>query len=123
MVQAKLRMADKLNENHPDRVYEEGDYVRLSLEHLQIPAWALSKCSKLRGKYLVGKLHHPSSQPSRCNVHLLHSRQWLVVREASHREGVIDEEVSVASHRVEDRQALQLRDRVQTPSLTTSARL
>lgn len=63
MVQAKLRMADKLNEHRPDRVYEEGDYVRLSLEHLQIPAWALSKCSKLRGKYFgsfpVVAVHSP----------------------------------------------------------------
>jgi hypothetical protein len=40
-----------------------GDYVRLSLEHLTLPVWAVAKCHKLRGKYFgafqVVAVHSP----------------------------------------------------------------
>ena len=51
MVQAKIRMAERENATRPEATYAEGDYVRLSLAHIQLPVWAVSKCRKLRGKY------------------------------------------------------------------------
>ena len=63
MMQAKLRMAATENANRPVHTYTEGDYVRLSLEHLKLPVWAVAKCHKLRGKYFgafqVVAVHSP----------------------------------------------------------------
>ena len=51
MIQAKTRMAEAENHNRPVQEFKTGDYVMLSLEHIQLPVWAVSKCRKLRGKY------------------------------------------------------------------------
>jgi hypothetical protein len=63
MVQAKLRMAAAENSNRTDVTYKPGDFVRVSLEHLQLPVWAVAKCRKLRAKYFgafaVVAVHSP----------------------------------------------------------------
>ena len=63
MIQAKLRMEQMANENRPVRQYQVGDYVRLKLDHIQLPVWSVSKCKKLRGKYFgpfpVVAVHSP----------------------------------------------------------------
>ena len=51
MIQAKTRMAEAENQNRPIREWQTGEFVMLSLEHIQLPVWAVSKCRKLRGKY------------------------------------------------------------------------
>jgi hypothetical protein len=63
MLQAKARMEEAENRSRPHRQYEVGDYVRLKLDHLQLPVWTVSKCRKLRGKYVgsfpVVAVHSP----------------------------------------------------------------
>ena len=63
MMQVKLRMSADENAHRPVHLYSEGDYVRLSLEHLTLPVWAVAKCRKLRGKYFgafqVVAVHSP----------------------------------------------------------------
>ena len=63
MVQAKTRMAETENANRPARMYQVGDYVKLKLDHIQLPVWSVSKCKKLRGKYFgsfpVVAVHSP----------------------------------------------------------------
>ena len=43
MIQAKTRMAEAENQNRPVQEFKTGDYVMLSLEHIQLPVWAVSK--------------------------------------------------------------------------------
>ncbi len=63
MVQAKLRMTVAENLTRPARVYEVGDFVKLKLDHIQLPVWTVAKCKKLRGKYFgsfpVVAVHSP----------------------------------------------------------------
>ena len=63
MVQAKLRMAAAENNGRHDASYQPGDFVRISLEHMQLPVWTVAKCHKLRGKYFgafeVESVHSP----------------------------------------------------------------
>ena len=63
MMQAKLRMAAAENNGRHDASYQPGDFVRISLEHMQLPVWTVAKCHKLRGKYFgafeVESVHSP----------------------------------------------------------------
>eukprot|EP01046_Picozoa_sp_COSAG06_P035536 COSAG06_NODE_3828_length_4861_cov_4.239605_4_plen_195_part_00 len=45
-------MEEAENRSRPQRQYEVGDHVRLKLDHLQLPVCTVSKCRKLRGKYV-----------------------------------------------------------------------
>ena len=51
MIQAKTCMAEAENQNRSIQEVKTGDYVMLSLEHIQLLVWTVSKCRKLRGKY------------------------------------------------------------------------
>ena len=44
-------MAEAENQNRSIQEFKTVDYVMLSLERIQLPVWAVSKCRKLRGKY------------------------------------------------------------------------
>ena len=63
MLQAKVRMAETENANRPNRLYQVGDFVKLKLDHIQLPVWTVAKCKKLRGKYFgsfpVVAVHSP----------------------------------------------------------------
>ena len=87
MIQAKLRMANIENQNRTDKTYQVGDHVRLKLDHIQLPVWAVSKCRKLRGKFFgpfpVVAVHSPIaielrlSQWLHANVHPVFHSMYL----------------------------------------------
>lgn len=63
MLQANVRMEAECNASRPQRQFQVGDYVKLKLDHIQLPVWTVSKCKKLRGKYFgsfpVVAVHSP----------------------------------------------------------------